>query len=172
MVYFIWLFLRWKWRGINTKVSIDAITITYAYFSYLSETFVIRDKEALRSQEHTVAFTDISRSRPMKSVTSMNTPSVKYLVLYVIRTGPMYISDNNKDISDGSSSTLKKTKNETNDLRRPYMVACKIYLFVVFYIRSSFFQWLICHNNLIVIVGWKHHHRKKNLLYHLVLICK
>jgi len=63
----------------------------------------------------------------MKSMTSMNIPSTKYLVIYVIRTGPMYINDNNKDISDGNSSnTLKKTKNETNDLRRPYMVACKI----------------------------------------------
>lgn len=61
-------------------------------------------------------------------MTSMNTPSTKYLVIYVIRTGPMYINDNNKDLSEGnsSSSTLKKTKNETNDLRRPYMVACKI----------------------------------------------
>jgi hypothetical protein len=62
----------------------------------------------------------------MKSMTSMNNPSTKYLVIYVIRTGPMYISDNNKDISEGSNNTLKKTKNETNDLRRPYMVACKI----------------------------------------------
>jgi hypothetical protein len=91
-----------------------------------SETFIIRDKEALRTQEHTVAFTDICRSRPMKSMTSMNISSTKYLVIYVIRTGPMYINDNNKDISDGSSNTLKKTKNETNDLRRPYMVACKV----------------------------------------------
>ncbi|CAF0752403.1 unnamed protein product [Rotaria sp. Silwood1] len=88
-----------------------------------SETFVIRDKEALRTQEHIVAFTDISRSRPIKSMTSMNTPSVKYLVLYVIRIGSMYISDNNKDTSDATSSNLKRTKNETNDLRRPYMVA-------------------------------------------------
>ncbi|CAF3676261.1 unnamed protein product [Rotaria socialis] len=88
-----------------------------------SETFVIRDKEALRTQEHIVAFTDISRSRPMKSVTSMNTPSVKYLVLYVIRIGTMNTNDNNKDTSDTSISTLKRTKNETNDLRRPYMVA-------------------------------------------------
>jgi hypothetical protein len=93
---------------------------------YLSETFVIRDKESLRSQEHIVAFTDISRSRPMKSMASMSTTSVKYLVLYVIRTGAMYLSDSNKDISDGNSSTLKKTKNEANDIRRPYMVACKI----------------------------------------------
>jgi len=90
----------------------------------------------------------------MKSVTSMNTPSVKYLVLYVIRTGPMYISDNNKDISDGSTSTLKKTKNETNDLRRPYMVACKIYLFVVFTFEVLFFsvinmsQQLDCHSRM------------------------
>jgi hypothetical protein len=38
----------------------------------------------------------------------------------------MYLSDSNKDISDGNSSTLKKTKNEANDIRRPYMVACKI----------------------------------------------
>ena len=73
-----------------------------------------------------MAFTDISRSRPIKSMTSLNNPSTKYLVIYLIRTGPMYISDNSKDISDGSSNTLKKTKNETNDLRRPYMVACKI----------------------------------------------
>ncbi len=62
----------------------------------------------------------------MKSMTNMNIPSTKYLVIYVIRIGPMYINDNNKDISDGSNNTLKKTKNETNDLRRPYMVACKI----------------------------------------------
>ena len=95
-------------------------------FAYLSETFVIRDKEALRTHEHTVAFTDISRSRPMKSITSMNTPSIKYLVLDVIRIGTMYLNDTNKDISDTSNSTLKRTKNETNDLRRPYMVACKI----------------------------------------------
>lgn len=38
----------------------------------------------------------------------------------------MYINDSNKDPSDITSSTLKRTKNETNDLRRPYMVACKI----------------------------------------------
>jgi len=65
----------------------------------------------------------------MKSMTSINNPSIKYLVIYVIRTGPMYINDNNKDISDGGNNTLKKTKNETNDLRRPYMVACKNELF-------------------------------------------
>jgi hypothetical protein len=81
-----------------------------------------------------VAFTDINRSRPMKSMTSMNSPSIKYLVIYVIRIGPMYINDNNKDISDGNTNTLKKTKNETNDLRRPYMVACKIELIFRFYI--------------------------------------
>lgn len=61
----------------------------------------------------------------MKSVTSMNTPSTKYLVLYVIRIGPMYINENNKDASDTTNTSLKRTKNETNDLRRPYMVACK-----------------------------------------------
>jgi hypothetical protein len=60
-------------------------------------------------------------------MTSINSPSTKYLVIYIIRIGPMYISDNIKDISDGSNNTLKKTKNETNDLRRPYMVACKIF---------------------------------------------
>lgn len=59
-------------------------------------------------------------------MTSINTPSVKYLVLYAIRTGTMYVNDNSKDTADATSSTLKRTKNETNDLRRPYMVACKI----------------------------------------------
>ena len=59
-------------------------------------------------------------------MTNINIPSIKYLVIYVIRIGPMYINDNNKDSSDGNNNnTLKKTKNETNDLRRPYMVACK-----------------------------------------------
>jgi hypothetical protein len=63
----------------------------------------------------------------MKSMSNINTASVKYLVLYVIRIGSMYISDSNKDTSDGNNTnTLKKTKNETNDIRRPYMVACKI----------------------------------------------
>ena len=61
----------------------------------------------------------------------MNVPSVKYLVLYVIRTGCMYISDSNKDTPDGNSSNPKRTKNETNDLRRPYMVACKISLVLI-----------------------------------------
>jgi len=72
-------------------------------------------------------------------MTSINNPSIKYLVIYVIRTGPMYINDNNKDISDGGNNTLKKTKNETNDLRRPYMVACKNELF--FFVISRF--WFI-----------------------------
>ena len=61
----------------------------------------------------------------MKSITSTNAPSVKYLVLYIIRIGPMYSSESVKDVSDATGSTLKKTKNETTDLRRPYIVACE-----------------------------------------------
>ena len=126
------------------------------HVSFCSETFVIRDKEALQTEEHTVAFTDISRSRPIKSVTSMNTPSVKYLVLYLIRIGTMYSSDNNKDASDTSSSsnTLKRAKNETNDLRRPYMVACKILiifvlLFFLFFVKViNMSQQLDCHSRM------------------------
>ena len=105
-----------------------------------SETFVIRDREALRAQEHTVAFTDINRSRPMKSMTSMNNPSTKYLVIYLIRTGSMHLNDSMKDLSDGSSNTLKKTKNETNDIRRPYMVACKFSSFVRVIFELIFFK--------------------------------
>lgn len=106
-----------------------------------SETFVIRDKETLRTQDHVVAFTvkkekkifkisffgfskDIGRSRPMKSFACSNAISVKYLVLYVIRIGSMYLNENPKEMNDiGPINTLKKTKHETNDLRRPYLVA-------------------------------------------------
>lgn len=61
----------------------------------------------------------------MKAMSTVNTLSVKYLVLYIIRTGPMYISEHSgKELSEGGSgNTMKKTKNETNDIRRPYMVA-------------------------------------------------
>ncbi|CAF1021225.1 unnamed protein product, partial [Didymodactylos carnosus] len=83
-----------------------------------SETFVIRQKDALRLNEHRVAFTDINRMRCLKSMSSASTSqsSVKYLVLYVIRIGTMY------EMKD-TDNTTKKIKNETNDLRRPCLVA-------------------------------------------------
>jgi hypothetical protein len=107
---------------------------------YSSETFVIRDKEALRTQEHTVAFTDISHTHRLKSMTSINSPSTKYLVIYIIRIGTMYVNENIKDISEGNTNTLKKTKNETNDIRRPYVVACKIIVFSISHIFIDYFQ--------------------------------
>ena len=87
-----------------------------------------------------MAFTDISRSSTLKSVANISTPSTKYLVIYIIRIGPMYINENIKDISEGNSNTLKKTKNETNDIRRPYMVACEISLTPILSYLSLFFS--------------------------------
>ncbi len=87
-----------------------------------------------------MAFTDISRSSTLKSVANISTPSTKYLVIYIIRIGPMYINESIKDISEGNSNTLKKTKNETNDIRRPYMVACEISLTTILSYLSLFFS--------------------------------
>mgnify|MGYP006892768324 FL=1 len=61
----------------------------------------------------------------MKSMANLNNPTTKYLVIYIIRIGTMYVNENAKDYPDGNLNTLKKTKNEANDLRRPYMVACE-----------------------------------------------
>lgn len=125
MVYIVRLFVGWKRRRINTEVDEVFHSFFFVRSCFHSETFVIRDKELLRSQEHIVAFTDISRSRPMKSMANLNNPTTKYLVIYIIRIGTMYVNENAKDYPDGNLNTLKKTKNEANDLRRPYMVACE-----------------------------------------------